>query len=88
MGRSVSTFVPIAIAAIATALIGASAAAAAAECVTRAELDGAVSPATADYLVRAVDRAEDRCAALLVRVDTPGGRPGGSSGGFSAPRCR
>ena len=37
-------------------------------------LDGAVSPATADYTVRGIRKAADRSAALVVlRMDTPGG---------------
>lgn len=42
--------------------------------VALAELDGSVNPGTADYLVRAVHLAEQQgYAALVVRVDTPGG---------------
>jgi membrane-bound serine protease (ClpP class) len=38
------------------------------------ELDGAVSPATADYLVRGIKDAAERNAKLIViRMDTPGG---------------
>jgi membrane-bound serine protease (ClpP class) len=37
-------------------------------------LDGAVSPATADYAVRGIRKAADQGAALVVlRMDTPGG---------------
>jgi membrane-bound serine protease (ClpP class) len=37
-------------------------------------LDGAVSPATADYMVRGIRQAADRGAALVIlQVDTPGG---------------
>lgn len=39
-----------------------------------AELDGAIGPASADYVSRAIDAARDRNAALIVlRIDTPGG---------------
>jgi len=39
-----------------------------------ARLDGSVNPATADYLVQAIDRAEAAGAeALLIELDTPGG---------------
>jgi membrane-bound serine protease (ClpP class) len=38
------------------------------------ELDGAITPATANYFVRALDDAHDaNAAALVVRLDTPGG---------------
>jgi membrane-bound serine protease (ClpP class) len=38
------------------------------------ELDGAISPATANYFIRALDDAADaNAAALVVRLDTPGG---------------
>ena len=38
------------------------------------ELDGAVSPASADYVVRAIRKAADKDAALVVlKLDTPGG---------------
>jgi len=37
-------------------------------------LDASINPATADYLLRAVDRAEaDNARLLLVQLDTPGG---------------
>ena len=37
-------------------------------------LDGAVSPATADYLIRGMEEAAERGAALvIIRMDTPGG---------------
>jgi membrane-bound serine protease (ClpP class) len=37
-------------------------------------LDGAISPATADYAVRGIRKAADRHAALVVlKIDTPGG---------------
>ena len=37
-------------------------------------LDGAVSPATADYAVRGIRQAADKRAALVIlQVDTPGG---------------
>jgi membrane-bound serine protease (ClpP class) len=38
------------------------------------ELDGAITPATANYFIRALDDAHDANAtALIVRLDTPGG---------------
>jgi membrane-bound serine protease (ClpP class) len=38
------------------------------------ELDGAITPATANYFIRALDDAhEANAAALVVRLDTPGG---------------
>jgi membrane-bound serine protease (ClpP class) len=38
------------------------------------ELDGAISPATADYFLHSLDDAEEAgAAALVVRLDTPGG---------------
>ena len=38
------------------------------------ELDGAITPATASYFTRALGDAEDAgAAALVVRLDTPGG---------------
>jgi membrane-bound serine protease (ClpP class) len=38
------------------------------------ELDGAITPATANYFLRALDDARDaNAAALVVRLDTPGG---------------
>lgn len=38
------------------------------------QLDGAVGPSTADYLVRGIEgAAEARAAAVLIRIDTPGG---------------
>ncbi len=38
------------------------------------DLDGAVSPATSDYLTRGIDRAGERQAELvIIRMDTPGG---------------
>ena len=39
-----------------------------------ATIDGALGPATADYLVRAIDAAPGRgCRLLVLRMDTPGG---------------
>lgn len=38
------------------------------------EVDGAIGPATAEYIARAIDvAAERRAEALLIRLDTPGG---------------
>jgi membrane-bound serine protease (ClpP class) len=43
-------------------------------CVVRADLQGVVTPTSADYLIAALEAAEARrCAALLVVIDTPGG---------------
>lgn len=37
-------------------------------------LDGVVGPATSDYLVRAIRKAgDDKAAAIVLRIDTPGG---------------
>lgn len=47
---------------------------AAAQPVMLLTLDGAVSPATADYMVRGIRRAADKGAGLVIlQVDTPGG---------------
>jgi membrane-bound serine protease (ClpP class) len=46
-------------------------------CVLSAHLDGVVSSGSADYLASAVDAAErERCQAVLVTIDTPGGTLG------------
>jgi membrane-bound serine protease (ClpP class) len=50
------------------------AAALAAETVAVARVNGAIGPATADYLGRAIDRAtEDGTQCLVIQLDTPGG---------------
>jgi membrane-bound serine protease (ClpP class) len=39
-----------------------------------ATVDGSINPASADYLIEAIQRAEDeQAAALLIELDTPGG---------------
>jgi len=43
----------------------------------RLDLDGAVGPATSDYLVRGIERAaDDEAVLVIVRMDTPGGLDG------------
>jgi membrane-bound serine protease (ClpP class) len=59
---------------LAACLLIAGAARASAAEVWVVELDGAITPATANYFVRALDDAHDANAvALVVRLDTPGG---------------
>jgi membrane-bound serine protease (ClpP class) len=58
---------------LAACLMAAAASANASE-VRVVELDGAITPATANYFIRALDDAHDANAtALVVRLDTPGG---------------
>lgn len=61
----------LALAALATAATASTAHAA--PCVTRAQLDGLVTEASADYLEDAVKHAEQHCQAVLIVIDTPGG---------------
>jgi membrane-bound serine protease (ClpP class) len=59
---------------LAVCLSLAGAARANASTVSVVELDGAITPATASYFIRALDRAHDaNAAALVVRLNTPGG---------------
>jgi membrane-bound serine protease (ClpP class) len=59
---------------LAAFLLAAGAARAGASEVRVVELDGAITPATASYFVRALDDAHDAgAAAVIVRLDTPGG---------------
>jgi membrane-bound serine protease (ClpP class) len=59
---------------LAVCLLAAGAARANASEVWVVELDGAITPATANYFIRALDDAHDaNAAALVVRLDTPGG---------------
>lgn len=45
-----------------------------AECAGLIRVEGAIGPATASYIARAVDQAgEDQCQCLIVQLDTPGG---------------
>ncbi|MCK9505360.1 MAG: nodulation protein NfeD [Porticoccaceae bacterium] len=45
--------------------------------VSLVDIDGAIGPAQADYVVRAIDTAHDRGDdAIVVRIDTPGGLDG------------
>ncbi len=52
---------------------GSSAVGATGEKVLFAEVDGPITPVVADYLAAAVTEAEEQGAALVVRIDTPGG---------------
>ena len=62
---------------LALALLTAQAATVSAAEVWVVELDGAISPATADYFMHSLDDAQDAgAAALVVRLDTPGGLDG------------
>ena len=62
------------LAAIAAAAETASPAAQAQRVLYTAEIDGAITPITAQYLSRAISLAErDQAAGLLIRLDTPGG---------------
>ena len=62
------------LAAIAAAAETASPAAQAQRVLYTAEIDGAITPVIAQYLSRAISRAErDQAAGLLIRLDTPGG---------------
>jgi membrane-bound serine protease (ClpP class) len=59
---------------LAAGLLGLAVVAAAGETVAVARVNGAISPATADYLARAVDRAAaDGAQCLVIQLDTPGG---------------
>jgi membrane-bound serine protease (ClpP class) len=59
---------------LALCLLAAAAATANAREVWVVELDGAISPATANYFTRALEDAQDAdAAALVLRLDTPGG---------------
>jgi membrane-bound serine protease (ClpP class) len=59
---------------LAACLLMAGAARASAAEVWVVELDGAITPATANYFIRALDEAHDAsAAAVVVRLDTPGG---------------
>lgn len=59
---------------LALCLLTAGAAAAQARAVWVVELDDAISPATADYFIKSLDDAHEAdAAAVIVRLDTPGG---------------